>query len=99
MGSGMERRAYRTAGVVDVSAQLKQNVDAAAPASRPLMKGCIAPGVGRGQVRPLGHQPPGQIIGTLVEGQRRLFAVPTASVDFTDIEYGFKFSHSPLFQQ
>src|SRR5712664_373530 len=99
MGSGMERCAYRTAGVVDVGAQLKQNVDAAVPASRPVMKRCIAPGIGRGQVRSLGHQPSGQIIGTIVEGQRRLFAVPAAGVDFTDIKYGFEFSQSPLFQQ
>ena len=56
------------------------------------MKRCIAPGIGGGQVRTLGYQPPGQVIGALVESQSRLFAVPTASIDFTTIEYGFEFA-------
>src|SRR5215471_13475884 len=99
MGGGMERRSYRTAGAVDVGAQLKQNVDGASSASRALMKGGIAPGIGRGQVRTLGYQPSGQLIGALVEGQGRLFAVATASVNFADFENGFEFSDSSLFQR
>jgi hypothetical protein len=53
----MERGSYRTAGAVDVGAQLKQDVDAAPPTSRPVMQRGIAPRIGRGQVRTLAYQP------------------------------------------